>query len=422
MTHLPNRKACLEKLHEALARTDSSRSDVAVIFIDLDGFKVVNDQFGHPAGDVVLETTSQRLLSCVRSSDLVGRLGGDEFVVIVDPVGGIDEVQALAERLLDAIGQPISIGKATVRVGGSLGIAMADDPEASGDDLLRDADLAVYRAKANGRNQVVVCDDELRSVVVRQNELDVAIRSAIADDELSLYYQPIVDPLTEQQVGLEALIRWFRPGGDMMPPDSFIPFAERSDLIVEIDSWVVDRVARQMAAWRSEGVDHLVPVSINISGRHLSVDAFVDDVMAPLERYGIDPALIVIEVTESALLDDLGGAAAKLQSLRDRGVRIAIDDFGTGYTSLAHLKTLPIDILKIDQSFTSDDSASSLVKLIIDTGHLLGVSITAEGIETADQAHALSSMGSDDLQGYYYGRPCPPEDITHHFPSALEDR
>ncbi len=412
LTHLPNRKACLAQLEAGLVRTDQRRSTLAVIFIDLDGFKIVNDQFGHPAGDLVLETTSARLLAGVREGDHVGRLGGDEFVVIAEPVASLDEAERLAARLLEAIGEPISLGKATVRVGASIGIAMADESHAEADALLRDADLAVYRAKSNGRNQVVVCDEELRSLVVHQNELEVELRLAIENDELTLFYQPIVDPNSGALVGLEALIRWFRPDGTLVSPDAFIPFAERSDLIVEIDCWVVARVARQLDAWRRGGAGALLPVSINISGRHLSVDDFVVDVMSPLEQYGVDPTLIIIEVTERALLDDLGGAATKLQTLRDNGVRIAIDDFGTGYTSLAHLRTLPIDILKLDQSFTRDDSTQSLVKLIIDTGHLLGVSITSEGIETADQARALSELGSDDLQGYYYGRPSPPEDVV----------
>ncbi len=415
LTQLPNRKACLEQLSAGLARSERTNSTLAVIFIDLDGFKTVNDQFGHPAGDFVLETTSARLLGGVREGDHVGRLGGDEFVVIAEPVASVEEAELLAERLLASISAPIALGKATVRVGGSIGISLFEQDGATADEMLRDADLAVYKAKDNGRNQVVVCDDELRATVVEQGELEHALRDAIENDELSVYYQPIVDPLTDKHVGLEALIRWIRPGVGLVPPDSFIPFAERSDLIIDVDCWVMQRVARQLDDWRRvSGSDALLPVSINISGRHLSVDEFVEDIMGPLDSHAIDSSLIVIEVTESALLDDLGGAAAKLQSLRDRGVKVAIDDFGTGYTSLAHLKTLPIDILKIDQSFTRDDSAASLVKLIIDTGHLLGVSITSEGIETSEQAQALSDMGSDDLQGYFYGRPCPPEELEFH--------
>jgi EAL domain-containing protein (putative c-di-GMP-specific phosphodiesterase class I) len=198
----------------------------------------------------------------------------------------------------------------------------------------------------------------------------------------------------------------------MVYPDSFVPFAERSDLIIDLDRWVIARVARQMGEWSETGALAALPVSINISGRHLAFDSFVESVLGPLREYDVDPSRIVIEITESALLDDLGAARVKLQELRDQGIRVAIDDFGTGYTSLAHLRTLPIDVLKIDRSFTADAGLESLVKLIIDTGHLLGVTITAEGIETEDQASKLRLLGSDELQGYYFGRPCPADQLT----------
>ena len=413
LTQLPNRRACVANLETALQSGENRTEPLAVIFVDLDGFKVVNDQLGHPAGDLVLETMAARLLSSVRDGDLVGRLGGDEFVVIADTVRGVDHAVQIGQRVLDLLDSPISIGKSTVRIGASVGIAIGDlgrIEQLTADDLFREADLALHKAKALGRNQLVVCDEVLRALNSEQSETEQALRRAIETDQLLLFYQDIVDPLVDQSIGLEALIRWERPGVGMVPPDAFIPFAERSDLIVEIDCWVIDRAARQMAEWQAAGMP-LLPVSINISGRHLSVDCFVDDVLGPLTRHGVSPELIIIEVTESALLDDLGGAAEKLTELRAQGVKVAIDDFGTGYTSLAHLKTLPIDILKIDQSFTRDRAADSLVKLIIDTGHLLGVSITAEGIETAEQAALLAAMGTDDLQGYHYGRPRPADQL-----------
>jgi EAL domain-containing protein (putative c-di-GMP-specific phosphodiesterase class I) len=227
-----------------------------------------------------------------------------------------------------------------------------------------------------------------------------------------MYYQPIVEPRTERTVGYEALVRWIRPGHGVVNPDAFIPFAERSDLIIAIDQWVLGAVARQIARWDQAGMFERIPVSINISGRHLAAPDFVEHVLTPLDDAGIDPARITIEVTESALLEDLTSAALKLQQLRDRGIRTAIDDFGTGYTSLAHLKSLPIDILKIDRSFANDSSAASLVQLIIDTGHLLGATVTAEGVETRNQAETLGVMGTDELQGYLYGRPVAATDLV----------
>lgn len=413
LTGIANRNASLAQLNRGLARTRRSEASLAVLFIDLDDFKSVNDNNGHRAGDGVLRTISQRMVNAVRAGDHVGRLGGDEFVVIAEPVEDVADAFELAERLLEALTEPIQCDGALLTVSASIGISMSDDfaqpasEQADGTDLLRDADLAVYKAKSEGRGRIELCDDDLRAAMFERADLEQALRQAIDDSEFVLYYQPIIKPPQDSLHGLEALIRWNRPAKGMIPPDDFIPFAERSELIVLIDQWVLGAVARQIQAWNAAGLYLDVPISINISGRHLASPEFVDDVMSPLLDAEIDPRRIIIEITESALLEDLDGAASKLQALRSHGIRTAIDDFGTGYTSLAHLKSLPIDILKIDRSFTSDESAASLVKLIIDTGHLLGATITAEGIETTGQAEALTAMGSDDLQGYLYGRPSP---------------
>lgn len=423
LTQIANRNASLAQLRRGMSRVRRSGSQLAVLFIDLDGFKDINDTYGHHAGDLVLRATAQRLVNTVRDGDHVGRLGGDEFLVIAEPVAGIDEAVALAERLLSALGEPMPIDQGTVTVKASIGIALSDSIDAHGGpgpeggdvdsaDLLRDADLAVYKAKAEGRARVEICDDELRTAVVERADLERALRQAIDELEFVLYYQPIIDADSETLRGFEALIRWNRPGLGMMPPDLFIPVAERSDLIIALDQWVVGAAARQLAAWQAQDLFPGLPVSVNISGRHLASPDLVDDILSPLWDNGVDPSLLIVEITESALLEDLGSAAVKLQVLRDHGIRVAIDDFGTGYTSLAHLKSLPIDILKIDRSYTSDLSAASLVKLIIDTGHLLGATITAEGIETPDQAVALAGMGTDELQGYLYGRPQPPGELS----------
>lgn len=424
LTGIANRNASLAQLNRGLARTRRSEASLAVLFIDLDDFKAVNDNHGHPAGDIVLRAIAQRMVQTVRGGDRVGRLGGDEFVVIAEPVDHITDAVELAERLLAKLAEPVQCDGAEVVVSASIGISMSNDfaqpasEQANGTELLRDADLAVYKAKSEGRGRIELCDDDLRAAMFEQADLDKALRRAIENNEFILYYQPIVKPVSAALHGFEALIRWNRPSRGMVPPDDFIPFAERSDLIVLIDQWVLGAVVRQIQAWDAVGAYPAVPISINISGRHLASPDFLDDVMTPLLDAEIDPHRIVIEITESALLGDLNGAASKLQSLRSYGIRTAIDDFGTGYTSLAHLKSLPIDVLKIDRSFTNDESAASLVKLIIDTGHLLGATITAEGIETETQAASLTAMGSDDLQGYLYGKPHPAEalnpDEAHH--------
>lgn len=410
LTQLPNRNASMAQLTRSLARTNRSGAQLAVFFVDLDGFKDVNDHNGHHAGDVVLPAVAQRLVNGVREGDHVGRLGGDEFIVIAEPVNGVDEAVGLAQRLIDQLADPIDIGTDPVRVGASIGVAVSDGRDLTADELLRDADLAVYRAKAQGRGGIVICDEDLRLEMAETADLTQAIRHAIEHDEFVLHYQAIVDTQSGRLRAFEALVRWQRPGVDgLVPPDQFIGFAERSALIIEIDRWVVGAAARQLHEWHAAGRFVGVPVAVNVSPRHLAHADFVAHVLAPLEERGLDAGGLIVEVTENALLDDLAGAAAKLQRLRDAGVRVSIDDFGTGYTSLAHLRSLPVDILKIDRSLTvsaaADPHEASIVKLIIDTGHLLGATVTAEGVETADEVAALVGLGSDSLQGFYFARP-----------------
>lgn len=414
LTKLPNRNASLAQLTRSLARTNRSGSNLAVLFVDLDRFKDVNDHHGHQAGDMLLTAVAQRLVNHVREGDHVGRLGGDEFVVIAEPVADIDEAVLLARRIMETLEEPIDLGHVRVSVGASIGISIADGAGLTADEMLRDADLAVYRAKSLGRGGIEICNEELRNEVAESADLTIAIRHAIEHDELLLHYQPIVDTRTEQLHALEALVRWQRPGETkLVPPDRFIGFAERSALIIDIDRWVIEAVARQIAEWHTGDRYVDTPIAINVSGRHLTHDRFVEHVLDPLHRHGVDPRQVIIEITESALLDDLASAAVKLQRLRDAGVLVSIDDFGTGYTSLAHLRSLPVDILKIDRSFTANAATNpheaSIVKLIIDTGHLLGATITAEGVETAIEADKLAGLGSDNLQGFFFARPQPPE-------------
>lgn len=408
LTQVANRRAVMTHLERSLARTHRSSTKLAVMFIDLDGFKAVNDMEGHPVGDAVLCAVARRLVTTVRQGDQVGRVGGDEFVVVAEPVNGVEEALTLAARIREAICAPISSPDLTVSVDASIGIAIVDaDCSLNADELLRDADLAVYKAKGKGRGQIVVCDEELRSELEQRASLEHALRDAIAHDELVVHYQSIVDPQGSTVLALEALVRWDRPGTGLVPPDEFIPHAERSELIVDIDRWVLAAVARQMQQWTEHPVFATVPVAVNISARHLGRADFVAGILDTLRQYDVACDRLIVEVTESAVVDDLDTAGWALQELRMEGVRVAIDDFGTGYTSLAHLRALPIDILKIDRSFTSDPHAASLVQLIIDTGHLLGARITSEGIETEEQAAALCGMGSDELQGFLYGRPVP---------------
>lgn len=406
LTQVPNRRAVMHHLERSLARTRRTGTVLAVMFIDLDGFKAVNDLQGHPAGDAVLRAVSARLLGAVREGDQVGRLGGDEFLVVAEPVTDAEDALNLAGRLRDCIAEPIVTDAATVSISACIGIALVDaTSDLTADEVLRDADLAVYKAKSEGRAHVALCDEALRAELDARADAETAMRIAIDGDELEVHYQPIVDPASGAVLAVEALVRWNRPGVGLVGPDSFIPHAERSDLIVEIDRWVIDQVAAQLCEWEAHPILGSIPIAVNVSARHLGHSDFTEGVLERLYRRGARADRLIVEVTESALLHDLDRVAVRLQALRDRGVRVSIDDFGTGYTSLAHLRTLPVDILKIDRSFTADVGATSLVKLIIDTGHLLGARITAEGIETAEQAASLTMLGSDELQGYLYGHP-----------------
>ncbi len=412
LTKLANRSATMNQLDRALARAVRSTSSVAVMYIDLDGFKQVNDRQGHLVGDDLLRTVADRLVDAVRLGDHVGRLGGDEFLVIAEPIETEVQAMALANRLVGELGQPITIGEMQVEVSASIGIALAHgDVKVEAEDFLREADAALYEVKKSGGQGALVCGDELRDEVSEQARLTREIRSALSAGAFTMHYQPIVAADGFEPVAYEALIRWKRP--DMLPiaPHRFIPFAEQSDLIIAVDRWVVDSVAQQLALWSDHPVLGTVPVAVNISGRTLGSESVVETIVESAKTHGVDPGRLIIEVTESAVVNDLETAATKLRDLRSHGIAVAIDDFGTGYTSLSHLRTMPIDIIKIDRSFTSDPTAQELVKLIIDTGHLLGATITSEGVEDLGQAEALRRLGSDELQGYYFAKPAPPEEI-----------
>ena len=329
LTNLPNRNASLAQLTRSLARTTRSGSQLAVLFIDLDHFKDVNDAHGHQAGDVVLAEVAQRLVTHVREGDHVGRLGGDEFVVIAEPVHDIAEAVCLSERILGAFADAIAIDGTSVVVGASIGIALSDGRQLTSDELIRDADLAVYRAKATGRGGIEICDEELRKEHAEASDLESALRRAIDQNELVVHYQPIVDGQTRRLHALEALVRWQRPGFDaLIPPDQFIGFAERTNLIVDIDCWVLQAVAGQIARWKSDPDLVTVPVSINTSRRHLTDARFVDNILTPLRLHGLEPSDIIVEVTESAPArrsrerrSQAAGAARRRCVDRDRRLR-----------------------------------------------------------------------------------------------------
>ncbi|MEE9417230.1 MAG: sensor domain-containing phosphodiesterase [Acidimicrobiales bacterium] len=413
LTGVANRSETMTHLGQALGRFHRSDRQLALFFIDVDGFKSVNDTHGHLVGDEVLRTIAKRTRDATRLGDHVGRIGGDEFVVIAEPIADLAAAIELADRVLETISQPLTSNEVSFEISASIGVAFAT-PDSTPEGLLRDADLALYEAKAEGRCRVSFCDDDLKARQQSFVTIEQELRQAIRNDELELHFQPIVDSLSGVVSSVEALLRWPQPTGKFLPPGIFIPVAERSDLILAVDRWVLHSIAEQLSDWDDDPTVGSLTASVNISARHLSVPSLVEEVLGPLRSWNVDPARLTIEITETALLDDLDQAAATLTTLRSAGLRIAIDDFGTGYASLAHLRRLPIDILKIDQTFVAglaemDDR--SLVQLTIDTGHLLGASIVAEGVETESQARQLTEMGTDLLQGFGLGMPMAEEDL-----------
>ena len=413
LTELPNRAQALRLVSAALQRAQRAAAVVGLLFIDLDGFKAVNDGFGHAAGDEVLRQTAHRLGSVVRSGSVVCRLGGDEFVVLVEPAESEEDLVSLSQRLIETVSRPIGIGGTTVTIGASIGIATSRSDSIDAEALLAQADTAVYRAKDMGRGRAEVFDDALRAQLLRRKELEAAITVGLAAGEMRLVYQPVLDVATASLIGYEALIRWQRPGHGTLQPAQFIDAAEASPLICDLDRWVLMAATTQLARWRT-GSGPAQPgeptIAVNISGRHLLDSRIVADVAAALAASSLPAELLVLEITETVLVNDLV-AYDRLAALQATGVRIAIDDFGTGYTSIAQLRNLPVNIIKIDRSFmaSKNPSDSILVNMMIQAGHAFGLVVIAEGVEEAAQLAVLRSQSCDQAQGYLLARPLPAE-------------
>jgi len=416
LTGLLNRPAAVSALEQTLARAERSGASIGLLYIDLDGFKRANDNHGHHVGDLILKEIAGRMRDVVRRGDVLARLGGDEFLAITEGMRDVNEAVELARRLVQAIAAQIELENLRLTVQASVGIAFALDAHEEPGQLLVCADLAMYRAKAGGPGTIEVFDTSLQEELRTRADIEEALAAALAhdDDGLSIHYQPIIDCSAGRVVALEALIRWDRPGAGLLSPGEFIPVAEASQLIIDLDMWVMRHVAKQVASWRGDPDLAEVAVAINISGRHLLSQSLDEHLRDVLEETGIEPRKLLIEVTETVLLSDLTSAASELHQIRTRGVRVAIDDFGTGYTSISHLQHLPVDALKIDRSLVSEvDHARgrSIVRMITDLGHNLGAEVIAEGVETVSQQEALARLGCDSLQGFLIQRPAPACDI-----------
>ena len=417
LTALANRPRILELVEAALHRAQRSGDLVALLFIDLDDFKRVNDTYGHAAGDHVLRVSAARMREQVRAGDTIGRLGGDEFVVLVERVDDETDVAQLAERLLGALRQPLLLPASgrEVAVGASIGIATSRDGGTDPAVLLHDADAAAYRAKRAGRGRFEVFDDALRRELHERTALEQAIEHGLDHDEFLLHYQPVFDVTSGRPTGYEALLRWDRPGHGVVDPAGFLPLAERSALVCQLGRWVLHEATAQLARWSAQDPDGFgrLTVSTNLSGRHLHDAQVVRDVTDALDASGLAPQRLVLEVSERVLAD--GPAVAdRLGTLRRLGVRIAVDDFGTGHTSVNRLQALHADGVKIDRSLvaSTDPADVELVRLFVHAAHAFGLVVVAQGVEREDQLAPLARSGCDGMQGYLLARPQPAGSIA----------
>ncbi len=410
LTGLANRALVKEHIEHALTRAQRSGDRPAILFLDLDDFKTVNDSLGHAVGDALLTGVASRLRDCVRAGDTVARLGGDEFVILLDDTGRGDEAVPVARKALDALRHPFAINDKQIHVGVSIGIAAGDPGVDDADTLLRNADVAMYDAKSRGKSRYAVYHPGMYAAVVERMELEADLRRAVERGEFVLHYQPIVDLSGGRMTGVEALVRWQHPVRGLIPPLSFISAAEETGLIVPLGRWVLFEACREIQRWR-DLYPEMAPLSmsVNLSGRQLQHAEIVDDVAAALAETGLNPHALVLEITESVMMQDTEAAITKLHAIKALGVRLAIDDFGTGYSSLSYLQRFPVDILKVDKSFLDNlgvgAERSDLAQAIIALGHTLNLQTVAEGIEHADQLDRLRVLRCDSGQGYLFSRP-----------------
>jgi diguanylate cyclase (GGDEF)-like protein/PAS domain S-box-containing protein len=422
LTHLPNRRLLLDRLRQALAASARRERHGALLFVDLDHFKNLNDTMGHILGDALLEQVAERLRRAVRKGDTVARLGGDEFVVMAEDLSGdVEEAaaqaRAIGDSVLCAIRAAYKVGSQDYLSTASIGVTVfMGSADSSIEEILKQADLAMYQAKAAGRNAICFFDPEMQSAVLARVALESELRGALAGGQFMLYYQPQM--LGESALtGAEALLRWRHPVRGLVPPGAFIPVAEESELIVALGRWVLESVCRQLIAWEATPGLSQLTLSVNVSAREFRQANFVEQVLEVLGRTGADPGRLKLELTESMLLEDVNDAIAKMARLKSHGVRFAVDDFGIGYSSLSYLKRLPLELVKIDRSFIkdalTDENDAAIARTIIALAQILGLSVIAEGVETVAQRMFLERHGCTRFQGHLFATALPIEQFEH---------
>ena len=410
LTGLPNRALFLDLLSQALNRFKSDHIPRAVLFMDLDQFKVINDSLGHRAGDELLIIAARRLQNCLRPGDTAARLGGDEFIVLLDGVGDVEDAVQVAQRITKALGLPMKLAGRQMVVSTSMGIALCEDANCEPDALLRNSDAAMYQAKTEGKARCKVFSEDMHAQAMRRLELENELRLAIEREELTIYYQPKVLLSTGIIVGMEALVRWDHPTFGLIAPNEFIPLAEEVGLINSLGRWVLGEACAESRRWQEQypAAPPLV-TSVNLSLGQFQGSDLVPEIAEILRQTGLNPSCLELEITESVIMEDVEYAIDLLEHLKKLGIRVALDDFGTGYSSLEALRRFPLDALKIDKVFVDGVSKSqqdtAVVQLVIDLAHAVGIQAIAEGVETVEQLTQLRNMGCDQAQGYYFWKP-----------------
>ncbi|HXP96297.1 MAG TPA: EAL domain-containing protein, partial [Telmatospirillum sp.] len=417
LTRLPNRRLLRDRLSQALVAGARSKQNGALLFIDLDHFKAINDTLGHDKGDLLLQQAAQRLTACVRKNDTVARLGGDEFVVMLETLSenrteAATQTRLVGEKILAALSSTYHLGSYECESGPSIGVTLFCDYGQNIDEILKQADLAMYRAKMAGGRGIRFFDPEMQAAITTRTALAAELDTGIQQRQFLLYYQPQVDQ-SGILTGAEALLRWQHPDHGLMLPDRFIPLAEETGLILRLGRWVLETACAQLVTWSRQTETAHLSLAVNVSASQFHQVDFVEQVLGTLERSGADPCKLKLELTESMLLADIDDACAKMTEMKKRGLSFSLDDFGTGYSSLSYLKSLPLSELKIDRSFVadvqSDPNAAAIAKTIVFLAQSLGLAVIAEGVETEPQRAFLDDSGCRDFQGYLFSRPLPVE-------------
>lgn len=418
LTGLPNRNLFREYLTRTMERARRTQSKFAVMYLDLDKFKEVNDTLGHHVGDLLLKEIAERLASLVRKSDVVSRLGGDEFTILADSLEREEEAGLIARKILESFAEPIHCENREIRLGISIGIATYPRAGTNADILMRHADTALYRAKELGRNNFQFFTNLMNTKAIQRIDLERELKRAVEREEFEVYYQPQIDLRTNRIAGAEALLRWNHPDKGILAPGHFLSVASETGLIVPIGEWVVERACAQISAWTRNGVPPF-RVAVNISGHHFRKPGAIETLTQLLKKSGVDPSFVELELTEEVLIERVEENIEALWKLRSLGVQIAVDDFGTGYSSLSYLKHFPIHTLKIDRSFVqqllANEKDAIITKGVISLAHDLGLKVIAEGVETAEQLPFLVKQNCDEGQGYLYSRPVPAADFWHYY-------